>query len=95
MKERLRQRRKNQKYGRPFSFLYLNDGEGVVWKREEGGEDIGDDEEIVDILEFFEKPIGDEPRYVFSLPTNKAYASCDGYSGSFSRPSLSCSWISA
>ena len=36
-----------------------------------------------------------QARYVFSLPTNKACASCDGYSGSFSRPSLSCSWISA
>ena len=35
LKERLRQRRKNQKYGRPFSFLYLNDGEGVVWKGED------------------------------------------------------------
>ncbi len=31
-KERLRQRRKGQKHGRPFSFLWLEQGEGVVWK---------------------------------------------------------------
>lgn len=32
-KERLRQRRKGQKqYGRPFSFLILNEGKGVAWK---------------------------------------------------------------
>ncbi|MBF0177428.1 MAG: AAA family ATPase [Magnetococcales bacterium] len=30
-KERLRQRRKGQKQGRPFSFLYLAKGEGLVW----------------------------------------------------------------
>ena len=34
--ERLRQRRRNQRYGRPFSFLWLNGGRGVAWKREEG-----------------------------------------------------------
>ena len=34
--ERLRQRRRNQRYGRPFSFLWLNDGRGVAWKEEEG-----------------------------------------------------------
>lgn len=33
-KERLRQRRKNQTRGWPFSFLVLNDGKGVVWKGE-------------------------------------------------------------
>ena len=30
-RERLRQRRKNQKRGRPFSFLMLNSGRGVAW----------------------------------------------------------------
>ena len=33
-KERLRQRRKDQKHGRPFSFLVLNEGKGIVWKGE-------------------------------------------------------------
>lgn len=32
LKERLRQRRSGQKHGRPFSFLILDSGEGVVWK---------------------------------------------------------------
>ena len=30
--ERLRQRRKEQKHGWPFSFRMLNEGKGVVWK---------------------------------------------------------------
>ena len=34
VKERLRQRRKNQKHGKPFSFLILNEGKGVAWKGE-------------------------------------------------------------
>ena len=42
-RERLRQRRKNQRYGRPFSFLMMNDGEGVVWKGEAQGVDEGED----------------------------------------------------
>lgn len=33
--ERLRQRRKGQSKGRPFSFLLLEDGKGAVWKGEE------------------------------------------------------------
>ena len=36
LRERLRQRRRNQKYGRPFSFLWLDGGRGVAWKGEEG-----------------------------------------------------------
>lgn len=47
-KERLRQRRQGQKYGRPFSFLILNEGEGWVWAgNEEGIQE--DDENEVDI----------------------------------------------
>lgn len=39
--ERLRQRRKGQKnYGRPFSFLILNNGEGIVWKGNTEGKQI-------------------------------------------------------
>ncbi|MDR1828185.1 MAG: AAA family ATPase [Methylobacteriaceae bacterium] len=34
VKERLRQRRKGQKHGRPFSFLILNDGKGLAWRGE-------------------------------------------------------------
>lgn len=39
-KERLRQRRKGQKRGWPFSFLVLNDGKGVAWKGEKEGRQI-------------------------------------------------------
>ena len=42
-RERLRQRRKGQKHGWPFSFLMMNDGEGVVWKGEAQGVDEGED----------------------------------------------------
>lgn len=35
--ERLRQRRKGQSTGRPFSFLWLYEGRGVVWKGEHEG----------------------------------------------------------
>ena len=38
--ERLRQRRKNQKYGRPFSFLTLVNGSGVAWKGNRDGYQI-------------------------------------------------------
>ena len=33
--ERLRQRRRGQNHGRPFSFLWLQDGEGIAWQGEE------------------------------------------------------------
>lgn len=39
-RERLRQRRKGQKHGRPFSFLILEDGKGVAWKGEAAGREI-------------------------------------------------------
>jgi len=50
-KERLRQRRKGQKRGWPFSFLVLNNGKGVVWKGENEGRQL--DRKIED-LDFFE-----------------------------------------
>ncbi len=50
IKERLRQRRKNQKYGRPFSFLILEEGAGIVWK----GEGIDDQKNFIDIRELWE-----------------------------------------
>ena len=39
-KERLRQRRKGQKRGWPFSFLVLNSGKGVAWKGKQEGHQI-------------------------------------------------------
>ncbi len=41
--ERLRQRRKGEKTGRPFSFLFLIEGKGFVWKGEQGGRLITED----------------------------------------------------
>lgn len=35
--ERLRQRRKGQRRGHPFSFLHLKNGQGVAWKGEDTG----------------------------------------------------------
>ena len=51
LRERLRQRRKGQRYGRPFSFLFLDDGKGVVWRGEEEGRQI---DEEVELPSFFE-----------------------------------------
>lgn len=39
-RERLRQRRKNQSSGRPFSFLILDEGRGIAWKGESKGHQI-------------------------------------------------------
>ncbi len=44
LRERLRQRRKGQMHGRPFSFLILNEGKGLTWRGETEGLQI--DEEI-------------------------------------------------
>jgi predicted ATPase len=43
--EILRQRRRNQKYGRPYLFLNLSRGEGDVWAGEGLGADRAQDEE--------------------------------------------------
>lgn len=51
-KERLRQRRKGQMRGRPFSFLVLSDGIGVAWKGEEQG--IDEDKRQIDLLDLIE-----------------------------------------
>lgn len=45
-KERLRQRRKGQKYGQPVSFLYLEYGKGYVFKGIDSGLDEEENEEI-------------------------------------------------
>ena len=50
-RERLRQRRRNQSYGRPFSFLWLNEGNGVAWKGEEGYETTEIERELEEAIE--------------------------------------------
>lgn len=50
--ERLRQRRRGQKHGRPFSFLYLNNGKGVAWVGE--GVGISAEEEQLTVEQLFE-----------------------------------------
>ncbi len=44
LRERLRQRRKGQRRGWPFSFLILENGSGVAWKGEEEGFDESEDD---------------------------------------------------
>lgn len=53
-KERLRQRRKGQDFGWPFSFLILNKGKGVAWKGEIEGRQIDEGKEDVDLLRLME-----------------------------------------
>ncbi len=50
-KERLRQRRKGQKHGWPFSFLVLNNGKGVAWKGEQEGRKLDEAKRQIDIME--------------------------------------------
>ena len=49
--ERLRQRRKGQRHGRPFSFLMMNDGRGLAWKGEAQGQQIDEAKEMKVVLE--------------------------------------------
>ena len=49
-RERLRQRRKDQRRGQPFSFLLLDNGTGVVWKGEQEGRQIDEEKEQLDLL---------------------------------------------
>lgn len=51
LKERLRQRRKGQKHGWPFSFLMLNNGTGVAWKGEQEGIKEDADFDLIRLLE--------------------------------------------
>ncbi len=49
-RERLRQRRKGQSHGWPFSFLILNDGRGIAWKGDSQGRQVdGRDEAKFDL----------------------------------------------
>jgi len=53
-KERLRQRRKGQDRGKPFSFLILNEGRGIVWKGEYEGKQF-EEESDSNLLKLIEK----------------------------------------
>jgi len=63
-RERLRQRRKGQKHGRPFSFLLLKSGKGVVWTGEARGIQFEESTEPGDLQlwlkQFFEQSSTDE-----------------------------------
>ncbi len=48
-KEHLSQSRKGQKSGRPYSFLALSGGQGVVWKGHEEGQQINEEQEGFDL----------------------------------------------
>lgn len=54
-KERLRQRRKGLTHGRPFSFLMLNEGRGIVWKGEELGGEIDEEHKSFDLFKLMKK----------------------------------------
>lgn len=62
LRERLRQRRKNQKHGWPFSFLMLNKGKGVVWKGEQEGRQIDEEKDEFDLLKFMESIMQEESK---------------------------------
>ena len=57
LRERLRQRRKGQSRGQPFSFLMLNNGSGIAWKEEQAGHQINEETEDLNLFEFFMKSI--------------------------------------
>lgn len=59
-KERLRQRRKNQKSGRPFSFLILENGKGIAWKSETEG--IDENKKEFDFDDFFNSFLKEESK---------------------------------
>ena len=62
LKERLRQRRKGQKHGWPFSFLILNEGKGVAWRGETEGRQIDEGQEQLNLLHLMETINKEESR---------------------------------
>jgi predicted ATPase len=52
LRERLRQRRRGQRMGWPFSFLILNEGKGVAWRGDVEGRQIDESDVQFDLLEF-------------------------------------------
>ncbi|MCY4661101.1 MAG: AAA family ATPase [Acidobacteria bacterium] len=63
-RERLRQRRKGQKHGRPFSFLIMNDGKGVAWTGEAQGPQLDERQEgqseLDWLVDFLSRDVSDE-----------------------------------
>lgn len=51
LRERLRQRRKGQRRGQPFSFLMLNNGSGIAWKGEQADKDPEDFQLFLESIE--------------------------------------------
>nr|VFK31466.1 MAG: Predicted ATPase [Candidatus Kentron sp. MB] len=62
LKERLRQRRRGQKHGRPFSFLILDRGKGAAWKGETKGQQIDDMKADFDLERWLESFMKEESR---------------------------------
>jgi predicted ATPase len=60
-KERLRQRRRGQRRGWPFSFLVLNGGKGVAWKGDQEGRELNEHRDQIDIMELI-RSVGDPER---------------------------------
>lgn len=54
LKERLRQRRKGQDRGRPFSFLILTEGKGAAWKGEKEGYQLDEEKGDYEFLRLLE-----------------------------------------
>ena len=54
LRERLRQRRKGQTRGWPFSFLMLDAGKGVAWRGDRNGRQVEEEETSFDLLGFIE-----------------------------------------
>ena len=55
LSERLRQRRRHQKWGRPYSFLMLNCGRGVVWKGDAAGRQLDEARATVDAQQLIDE----------------------------------------
>ena len=62
LKERLRQRRRGQKRGWPFSFLMLDRGKGVVWKGDQAGRQIDEARETFDLFGLMKSIASDEAK---------------------------------
>ena len=60
-RERLRQRRKGQRHGWPFSFLVMNDGRGLAWKGEAQGQQIDEAQGMESVLELIDRIAGKVP----------------------------------
>ena len=66
-KERLRQRRKGQRTGWPFSFLIMENGKGVAWKGEEQGEQFDEGANQLNLFKVMENIREDEESKVTEI----------------------------